>query len=85
MTLIRPKGCERCGGDLFLESDHYGVFWQCLACATIYEKMVTLKYVNENSFVSKQVRHDLAQVRAESERHRIKREYAMIDIPKRHS
>ena len=42
MTLI-PKGCKRCGGDLFLESDYYGVFWQCLACGGVWNVLIKPK------------------------------------------
>jgi hypothetical protein len=32
LSVIRPKGCKRCGGDLSLECDIYGVYIQCIQC-----------------------------------------------------
>ena len=31
------KGCERCGGDLFLQSDKYGEYFGCLQCGSSVE------------------------------------------------
>jgi hypothetical protein len=32
LTLIRAKACKKCGGDLSLECDIYGVYIQCIQC-----------------------------------------------------
>ena len=29
--------CQRCSGQLFYSDDHYGPYWQCLACGHIVE------------------------------------------------
>ena len=29
------KGCEKCGGDLYLESDKFGSYVSCLQCGAI--------------------------------------------------
>lgn len=35
---IQLKACERCGGDLSLESDRYGAYRECIQCgATLSE------------------------------------------------
>ena len=30
--LVGTKECSRCGGDLFLERDHYGTYITCIQC-----------------------------------------------------
>ena len=30
--LIKTKACKRCGGDLSLERDIYGVYVECIQC-----------------------------------------------------
>jgi hypothetical protein len=43
LTIIRAKACKRCGGDLSLECDIYGVYIQCIQCgATFNEDEVAL-------------------------------------------
>ena len=32
LCIIRTKGCKRCGGDLSLECDIYGVYVECIQC-----------------------------------------------------
>jgi hypothetical protein len=32
LCLIRSKACKKCGGDLSLECDVYGVYVQCIQC-----------------------------------------------------
>ncbi|MFC2007139.1 hypothetical protein ACFLVB_00850 [Chloroflexota bacterium] len=29
---VQTKACKRCGGDLSLESDHYGTYLTCIQC-----------------------------------------------------
>jgi hypothetical protein len=39
LCLIRSKGCKRCGGDLSVECDIYGVYIECIQCgATFHQK-----------------------------------------------
>ncbi len=38
LCLIRAKACKRCGGDLSLECDVYGVFIECIQCGATYNK-----------------------------------------------
>lgn len=32
LCLVRTKSCKRCGGDLSLESDRYGTYFECIQC-----------------------------------------------------
>jgi hypothetical protein len=38
LCLIRAKACKRCGGDLSLECDTYGVYIQCIQCGANWSK-----------------------------------------------
>jgi hypothetical protein len=38
LCLIRAKACKKCGGDLSLECDIYGVYIQCIQCGANYSK-----------------------------------------------
>jgi hypothetical protein len=38
LTLIRARACKRCGGDLSLECDTYGVYIQCIQCGANWTK-----------------------------------------------
>lgn len=38
LTLVRKKSCRRCGGDLSIECDIYGVFIECIQCGATYNK-----------------------------------------------
>jgi hypothetical protein len=38
LTLIRAKACKRCGGDLSIECDIYGVYIECIQCGATYNK-----------------------------------------------
>lgn len=38
LTLVRRKSCKRCGGDLSIECDIYGVFIECIQCGATYNK-----------------------------------------------
>lgn len=33
--MIRFKACPKCGGDLSLNQDIYGRFWNCLQCGLV--------------------------------------------------
>jgi hypothetical protein len=38
LSLVRRKACKRCGGDLSIECDIYGVFIECIQCGATYSK-----------------------------------------------
>jgi hypothetical protein len=38
LCLVRTKGCKRCGGDLSLECDIYGVYATCIQCGATWSK-----------------------------------------------
>lgn len=35
-NMIKSRGCKRCGGDLAMERDTYGVFFSCIQCGAEY-------------------------------------------------
>ncbi len=41
LHIVKIKGCQRCGGDLFLERDYEGTYISCLQCGGIYVRRVT--------------------------------------------
>jgi len=46
LCLVRMKACKRCGGDVSLECDIYGVYAECIQCgATWYKKAPKLRFV----------------------------------------
>ena len=38
LCLVRTKACKRCGGDLSLECDIYGVYAECIQCGANWSK-----------------------------------------------
>ena len=38
LCVIRAKACKRCGGDLSLECDIYGIYIQCIQCGATWNK-----------------------------------------------
>jgi predicted nucleic acid-binding Zn-ribbon protein len=40
-SLVKFKGCKRCGGNLFLERDSDGIYATCLQCGAVY-----LRHIN---------------------------------------
>jgi hypothetical protein len=38
LCLIQSKACKRCGGDLSIECDIYGVFIECIQCGATFSK-----------------------------------------------
>jgi len=38
LCLVRAKACKRCGGDLSIECDAYGVFIECIQCGATWNK-----------------------------------------------
>jgi hypothetical protein len=38
LCVIRTRSCKRCGGDLSLECDIYGVYIQCIQCGASYSE-----------------------------------------------
>ena len=39
----RLKGCQKCGGDVFIEKDAYGWYQECLQCGWRDELTVPVK------------------------------------------
>jgi hypothetical protein len=47
LCLVRIKSCQRCGGDVSLECDIYGVYAECIQCgATWYQKAPKVKFIS---------------------------------------
>jgi hypothetical protein len=44
LCLVRAKACKRCGGDLSIECDVYGVYIECIQCGATWTKN-DLKYI----------------------------------------
>ena len=38
LCLVKTKACKRCGGDLSLEIDHYGISLECIQCGASWSK-----------------------------------------------
>ncbi len=38
LCIVRSKACKRCGGDLSLECDIYGVYIQCIQCGATWSQ-----------------------------------------------
>ncbi len=38
LCLVRSKACKRCGGDLSIECDIYGVYIECIQCGATWTK-----------------------------------------------
>jgi len=38
LSLVRRKVCKRCGGDLSIECDIYGVYIECIQCGATWTK-----------------------------------------------
>jgi hypothetical protein len=38
LSLVRAKACKRCGGDLSIECDIYGVYIECIQCGATWNK-----------------------------------------------
>jgi len=38
LCLVRLKGCKRCGGDVSLECDVYGVYAECIQCGATWTR-----------------------------------------------
>ncbi|OGN99396.1 MAG: hypothetical protein A2Y89_00545 [Chloroflexi bacterium RBG_13_51_18] len=38
LCLVRTKACKRCGGDLSIECDIYGVYIECIQCGATWTK-----------------------------------------------
>ena len=42
--LIKSKGCQRCGGDLFLEQDEYGTYVSCIQCGAVHAEYSNFEF-----------------------------------------
>jgi hypothetical protein len=38
LSLIRRKACKRCGGNLSIECDVYGIYIECIQCGATWNK-----------------------------------------------
>ena len=48
LCLVRSKACKRCGGDLSIECDIYGVYIECIQCgATLSKNDLALPTIQE--------------------------------------
>lgn len=47
--LIKTKGCQRCGGDLFLEQDEYGIYIACIQCGGVHTEYSHQEIRSSNS------------------------------------
>jgi hypothetical protein len=51
LSLIRRKACKKCGGDLSVECDIYGVYIECIQCGATWSKedlKLAMTQKNEN-------------------------------------
>lgn len=46
---IRSQRCQRCGGNLYLDCDQYGVYISCIQCGAVYDKYTEPEIRNSNS------------------------------------
>jgi hypothetical protein len=53
LSLIRAKACKKCGGDLSLECDIYGVYIQCIQCGANFSKEDLLRMTDKTRNVVK--------------------------------
>jgi len=51
LSLIRAKACKKCGGDLSLECDIYGVYIQCIQCGANFTKQDLLSMTDKKQAV----------------------------------
>ncbi len=42
LRLLRTKACKRCGGDLSLERDEYGVYVECIQCGAVWNELESI-------------------------------------------
>jgi len=49
LYLIRSRACKKCGGDLSVESDIYGVYVQCIQCGANWSKADILALSTPNN------------------------------------
>ncbi len=47
--LLKSKGCQRCGGDLFLERDEYGIYVSCIQCGAVHAEYSERDISHSNS------------------------------------
>jgi len=53
LCVIRSKACKRCGGDLSLECDVYGVYIQCIQCGATWNKQELTSVAQETANILK--------------------------------
>ena len=55
LCLIKTKGCRRCGGDLSLECDIYGIYATCIQCGATWSQTEMVIQTAPQATVSKKV------------------------------
>ena len=58
LCLVRSKGCKRCGGDLSLECDIYGVYAECIQCGANWSEEEMIIHTTEEAVESTEVRKE---------------------------
>jgi hypothetical protein len=54
LSIVLAKACKRCGGDLSIENDIYGLSIECIQCgATFSKKDLQLIYLQKNGHNTK--------------------------------
>jgi hypothetical protein len=48
LCLVRAKACKRCGGDLSIECDVYGVYIECIQCGATLTRNDLKLAINQN-------------------------------------
>ena len=49
LCLVRSKACKRCGGDVSLECDIYGVYAVCIQCGATWSKQEPVRTTVKNT------------------------------------
>jgi len=64
LHIVRAKACKRCGGNLSIECDIYGVYIQCIQCSATWnrEDVAIVSSHNSSKIVKKVKAQPLAAV-----------------------
>jgi len=50
----RLKGCQRCGGDVFIDKDEYGWYQECLQCGRRFDLSSMVKAKTQPAVAKKE-------------------------------
>lgn len=54
LSIVLAKACKRCGGDLSIENDIYGLYIECIQCGATFSKSdLQLIYLQKKSHNTK--------------------------------